>query len=305
MREALSDYLGRPVTTVERITTGHSRAMYRVEMGDGPPLVLRMEQGGVFGTSSTEEARIMGALHALGFPVARIVAVEEQAGVLDFPFLLMEFVHGDPVPPGGERELSDELARDLVLTLDRLHRVDPEAGGLRFDVVPPSAGDATHAQIDRWYSTYRAAAEVVPLLEEAGAWLHHHAPGLDRLHVVHGDAGPGNFVARDGRVAAVTDFEFCHLGDPAEDWVFCAAVRGRTTRTREEWAELFRELAGFELDEEGWRYWEAFNLFKGACANLTALRVFADGVRPAPNLLVVGTTLHQHFLRQLVDLTGR
>ncbi len=119
---------------------------------------------------------------------------------------------------------------------------------------------------------------------------------------MHGDAGPGNFVHRDGRIVAVTDFEFCHLGDPAEDWGFCATMRGRRTMERDAWIQTYREVLGFEMDEAGWRYWEAFSLFKGACANLTALRVFADGSNPAPNMLQVGTTLHQVFLRRLVDL---
>jgi hypothetical protein len=81
-------------------------------------------------------------------------------------------------------------------------------------------------------------------------------------------------------------------------------MRGHRTMGRDAWVDAYREVLGFELDQEGWRYWEAFNLFKGACANLTALRVFADGVNPAPNMLAVGTTIHGIFLRRLVDLIG-
>jgi hypothetical protein len=56
------------------------------------------------------------------------------------------------------------------------------------------------------------------------------------------------------------------------------------------------------LDDERWRYWEAFNLFKGACANRTCLAVFEDGRNRAPNMAIIGTTLHQVFLRRLVDI---
>ena len=107
----------------------------------------------------------------------------------------------------------------------------------------------------------------------------------------------GPSAARPGRA-------YRHLGDPAEDWAFCATMRGRRTMDAQAWIDAFREILGFELDDEGWRYWEAFNLFKGACANTTALRVFADGSNPAPNMLQVGTSLHQFFLRRLVDLVG-
>ena len=64
-------------------------------------------------------------------------------------------------------------------------------------------------------------------------------------------------------------------------------------------------MLGFEIDEAGWRYWEAFNLFKGACANLTAdprvRRRHEPGTRTCCS---VGTALHQVFLRRLVDLIG-
>ncbi len=304
MRDELGAFLGREVIDIRRLTTGHSRAMLVVTTADGERLVVRMEQGGVFGTSSDEEARIMSALHAAGYPVAEIVARDATGEVLGFPCFVMRFVEGD-APEGGERSLDDATAADFVSVLAHLHELDADATGLAFDLVPGTPDDATPAQIGRWYDVYRGAAtRPVPLLEEARAWLLHHAPGLDRLRVVHGDAGPGNFVARGGRVVAVTDFEFCHLGDPAEDWVFCATMRGRTSRSREAWAALFAEIVGVELTPPAWHYWEAFNLFKGACANLTGLRVVVDGVRPAPNLLIVGTTLHQVFLRQLADLTA-
>jgi aminoglycoside phosphotransferase (APT) family kinase protein len=148
----------------------------------------------------------------------------------------------------------------------------------------------------------RAATTPIPLLEEAAEWLVHHAPPLDRLAVVHGDAGPGNFVHANGQVVAVTDFEFTHLGDPAEDWSFCVSMRGARTMPEARWKELFAEHAGVVMADEQWTYWEAFNLFKGACANRTCLTLFEDGVNPAPNMAIIGTTLHQVFLRRLVSI---
>ena len=72
-------------------------------------------------------------------------------------------------------------------------------------------------QVERWRNVYRSNSPyAVPLLEEAAAWLAANAPPLDRVRVVHGDAGPGNFVHHKGEIVAVTDFEFCHLGDPAD-----------------------------------------------------------------------------------------
>src|SRR6478735_5861267 len=169
---------------------------------------------------------------------------------------------------------------------------------LGFDLRPTTAAEATAMQIDRWRDVYRSAVtEPVPLLEEAAAWLHLGVPTGGTLGVVHGDAGPGNFVHADGKVVVVTDWEFAHLGDPAEDWAFCLTMRGVRTMSREAWLDLFATHAGVRLTEDEWSYWEAFNLFKRAC-----LWLFESGGNRAPNMAIIGTVLHQVFLRRLVDI---
>jgi aminoglycoside phosphotransferase (APT) family kinase protein len=296
----LEQRLGRPVglTGVDRLAEGHSRAMFSVTLEGGTRYVLRMEQGGVFGTSSDEEFRVMSGLYEAGYPVARPRWNEPDPSVLGQPFFVMDFIDADRGASPGP-----ETGRAFVEMLHDMHELDWRAAGIEFDIQPSTPDQATPLQVERWRNVYRSSSPVdIPLLEEAAAWLTRRAPPLDRLHVVHGDAGPGNFVYSGDEIVAVTDFEFCHLGDPAEDWAFCATMRGRRTMDGEAWIKVYREILGFEMDEEGWRYWEAFNLFKGACANVTALRVFADGTNPAPNMLQVGTSLHGAFLRRVVDL---
>jgi aminoglycoside phosphotransferase (APT) family kinase protein len=305
MRDALVEWLAgelghEPDATVERIGTGHSRGMFRVTFAGGEGYVVRAEQGGVFGTSGSEECRVMRALHATGYPVARIVAEEPTGEVTGDPFFVMELIEAAE-PAADERAVDETTAAGFVETLHRLHQLD--GTGFGFDLVPDTPAQATAMQVDRWRRTYREAVdEPIPLLEEAAAWLTANAPSLDRLAVVHGDAGPGNFVHRDGEVVAVTDWEFAHLGDPAEDWAYCLTMRGARTMPRERWLELFREHAGVELSDDEWRYWEAFNLFKGACANRTCLTLFERGVNRMPNMAIIGTALHQAFLRRLVAI---
>ncbi len=305
MREALGSFLsnvfGRAIAvdTISRISVGHSRAMYRVGLSDGTRVIVRREQGGVFGSSSTEEYRIMAGLFAAGYPVAEVMAYEPTGNVLGEPFFVMKELLA--ARPGVDERVVDEpAARDFVRTLARLHAIDPAT--LPFTVSPATAAEATPLQIERWLRIYRSATSVpIPLLDDAAAWLHRHAPPLERLATVHGDAGPANFVHAHGKVVAITDWEFTHAGDPAEDWVFCIAMRGATTMPRETWLRIFAEEAGVHLDADTIRYWEAFNLFKGACANRTTLTIFETGANRNPNMGIIGTTLHQVFLRRLVD----
>jgi aminoglycoside phosphotransferase (APT) family kinase protein len=302
----LSDYLtarrGLPTKVIEhrRMSVGHSRAMYLVET-DAGRFVVRVEQGGVFGTSSGEEFELMRSLGAAGFPVATVRWFEPTGEVLGQPFFVMDFVEG--VEQTDERAMDDATAEQFVRTLARLHALDVAAAGVPPVRRPDSPSEATHAQIERWAGLYRSAVpEPIPLLEEAAAWLHRLAPPLERLSIVHGDAGPGNVVQAGGQVLAVTDWEFAHLGDPAEDWSFCLSMRGSRTMAREAWLDLFERVAGVRLPEDRWTYWEAFNLFKGACANRSCLELFERGTNRAPNMAIIGTVLHRSFLRRLVDL---
>lgn len=301
----LGEQLGRVVAIAElaRITTGHSRAMYRCVLDDGQAFVVRAEQGGVFGTSGHEEFRVMQGLGRAGFPVAQVRWAEPTGTVLGQPFFVMDWLSA-ALPSGREdRSTPAPVAADYVRTLHRLHQLDWQAAGIRFDLEPADPADTTHRQIDRWAETYRAAAdEPIPLLEEAAAWLHRHAPPLARMSVVHGDAGPGNFVHDGERVVAFTDWEFAHLGDPREDWVYTIAMRGARTLTPAEWRALFAAEAGVTLTDDEVRYWSAYNFFKGACANRTTLAVFESGANPAPNMAAIGATLGPFFMRQMATL---
>jgi aminoglycoside phosphotransferase (APT) family kinase protein len=212
----------------------------------------------------------------------------------------MDYVAGGR-SPGDDRTLSPSAAEAFVRTLDLLHRLPPPDAGTVF--APATTDDAITAGIDHWAAVHHGAVEApVALLDEAAAWLHHHAPTLDRLSVVHGDAGPGNLVVDGDEVRILTDFEFTHLGDRREDWAFCVAIRGRRTLPREEWITLIAEITGLAMSETEWRYWEAFNRFKGACANLTALDLFERGVNRSPNMAIIGARHHHVFLRRLTEL---
>jgi aminoglycoside phosphotransferase (APT) family kinase protein len=304
-RAALTAWLtaaaGEPVR-VDRavvLSGGHSRRMLRVTIttAAGPrELVVRVEQGGTFGTEGTSEANAMRALRAAGVPVAPVPWIEPSAAPLGHPFFVMDFVPGSSTPAALD---------GFVRTLHAVHRLDPAVLAPALGPVPPSPEAAVSAQIDRWDAVGRGAASApVPLLEEAAAWLRRHLAPTGPVAVVHGDPGPGNFLHRDGAITALTDWEFVHFGDAAEDWVYLGAIRGRKLMDVAAWQARIAELGGVRIGPQDWHAWDAFNQFKGACANLTALRMFREGVASTPNLLAIGTAVHLRFLRRLADLVA-
>jgi hypothetical protein len=88
-----------------------------------------------------------------------------------------------------------------------------------------------------------------------------------------------------------------------EDWAYLVNMRGNRTMSPDAWLGLFRDVAGVDVSERDLHYWSVFNYFKGACANATCRRAFAT-TNPAPNMGIIGTALHQTFVRQVAALIG-
>lgn len=303
LEEWIGDRLGgrAQVTTASVIPGGHSRRMLRLRVRSAAgerDLVARVEQHGLFATDGTREAGVLAGLAERGVPVPGVLGVESSDSVLGQPFFVMDFVRGSA-------EVTGHALERYLRELRAVHQLDPSAAAAALGPVPATAESAIQRQLDHWLSVYRASSPApIPLLEEAAAWLRCTLrPTADPV-LVHGDPGPGNFLHADGRIVALTDWEFAHYGDPCEDWAYLAAIRGRKVMSRVEWQATIRRATGVEYDAETWRAWETFNLFKGSCVNLTALRLFCDGTSAAPNLLAIGTAVHLRFLRQLALVTG-
>ncbi len=311
-RAALEAYLEKSldlpgpcrIVDAARMAMGQSRAMYRLEIehprgGEAAKtrrhsIVLRVEQWGLLGTDGRDEVRVMRALHAAGYPVAKVLLDEPSDELLGQPFFAMEFAEGSSV---FVRESLDEYVR----AIDRLHRMDPAAVGLDFLPAPEGPRSGALSQVERWYEVYRwgLVGEPSPLVEEAAQWLRNHAPESERIGVVHGDPGPGNYLHRDGALSCIVDWEFTHIGDPEEDWAYLISMRGMGVMNEDDWVRYLREVVGIELDRKRLRYWQALNFFKGVCIDQTALKIYMNHTNLAPNMLAIGTAVHLSALKQL------
>lgn len=61
------------------------------------------------------------------------------------------------------------------------------------------------------------------MIEFGLQWLEANIPEADETPVLlHGDAGPGNFLFDKGHLTALIDWEFAHLGDPHDDLAWFA-----------------------------------------------------------------------------------
>lgn len=132
------------------------------------------------------------------------------------------------------------IARQFVQALAALHRLPISA------VLLPASGssmaDCVRLELETWRSMYLETSTLDPLIDFALDWLFAHVPASAGAPVlVHGDAGPGNFLFEGGRMTALIDWELAHPGDPMEDlaWFSMRSVMEPVPQ----FATLLREYA--------------------------------------------------------------
>ena len=249
----------------------------------------------------------------------RVFWYELERGFLGAPFFVMEKVEGEiPLPwsdPGrGPFRSEDDrraVARHFVENLAHLHAVDWRAKDLSFLGDPGEGEGAARHEIGRWERLLaRVELSPNPFLWRTILWLKERAPRAPRVSIVHGDYRLGNFICRDGRIAAILDWELAHLGDPLEDigWMCMRPWRGRSPYMaslieREDLYRLYGALTGIRIDNEYVRFYEVLGNLKLAVIHLNAARAFEDGLNPDIRLAPMGH--HYIFmLKHAAELLG-
>jgi hypothetical protein len=161
--------------------------------------------------------------------------------------------------------LVDEAEREAVTKhfiqgLAKLHRLPISQTAFRGLELQATIAQCVKRELDIWRAMYSETGRIDPLIELALEWLEGHVPNPPGSPVlVHGDAGPGNFMFENGQLTGLIDWELAHPGDPMEDlaWLSMRAVMepipGFAERVRE-----YGRLTGAPADLERIRYHRVF-----------------------------------------------
>lgn len=209
------------------ISGGRSNLTYLVEGAAGRRWVLRRPPlGHVLPTAHdmAREYRVLAALADTDVPVARPLALCEDASVNDAPFYVMEHAAGivlaDRLPEGYATAAADRrrIGAAMIDVLVRLHAVDYEKVGLG-DFGRPEG--YLERQVRRWAQQWeRSKTGPLPEIEALQHRLAAALPVSPPPTIVHGDYRLGNLAldpADPGRIVAVYDWEMATLGDPLAD----------------------------------------------------------------------------------------
>lgn len=197
-------------------------------------------------------------------------------------------------------------AHDFVEQIAALHAIDAAAHPLRgFGDPREAVPDRLRRKIAELRET-NLAASPDPILLLALDWLERNVPPEDGPSViVHGDAGPGNFLCADGKITALLDWELAHYGDPMEDlagiWVRMLFNPFLPPR---EIFDVYERATGRKVDVERVRY---FRLFFQLSFTVPSQAIADD---PASPPAMLGTRMlfsaaHLRIItRQLAELAG-
>jgi aminoglycoside phosphotransferase (APT) family kinase protein len=208
--------------------------------------------------------------------VPRPYHLEGEPSELGPPFMLLARLRGRP--PGtyfGMAGAFPGAFRDLAAMLAKLHGVSPAALGL---VSPPAGTDGMRSLLLQYQDKWREnSTRASPVVDYAYGWaLRECARDPGSTTVVHGDAGPYNLLVDGDRLSAVLDWEFAHVGDPAED-LGIARVYAEGFMPWGEFMQTYLDAGGPAVPESRIRLGMLMQFLKGTTLVAASGRNFRDG----------------------------
>jgi aminoglycoside phosphotransferase (APT) family kinase protein len=233
------------------------------------------------------EFAMIRAAHDRGFPAPDPLWVDTEHRLLPGGhFLVMK---RSPGTPGGDvfssasgrpANLSDTLAQILA----RLHALPfmPELAQLNESTNHALAQmplrDCVRLYLQNWRELFLRSPHLPsPAIAAQFSWLLDHLPALPGAPaLLHGDIGFHNFLFEQGQLTAVLDWEFAHLGDPAEDLAYVRNTIGGSL----DWPAFmaaYRAAGGVEISDARLHFFQVWGHLRNACAANLAAAAFATG----------------------------
>jgi aminoglycoside phosphotransferase (APT) family kinase protein len=282
------------VRAVRPLAGGACQDLFRVELvreGRAEAWVLRSDARVALPGSISRAAEfdVIGAAVAAGVPTPEARwfgegVVREGAGAYLLAWREGVALGGKVVADPSLAAARQRLPEQLAAALAAVHRVPIDALGHLPGAAPgisPAAARLAHLR-----RTLDALHEARPDLERAYAWLVDHAPRDEAVGLCHGDFRVGNFLVGPDGLIAVLDWEFAHLGSPAEDLAWLCVRDWRFGRVREpvgglcgrgRFLRAYAAAGGPAIDPAALHFWEVFGNVTWAAGALWQTRRFLEG----------------------------
>jgi aminoglycoside phosphotransferase (APT) family kinase protein len=254
-----------------------------------------------------QEYQVIKAAYARGFPAPDALWLDTEHRLLPGgDFIVMRRSPGK-LPGnffGARTEIPPGLADSLADIMARLHTLPPleELGALTDSIRPElwemQARDCIERYIRNWYELFlREENTPSPGLMSLYGWLLDHVPDrAGRPVLLHGDIGFHNFLFDAGALTAVLDWEFAHIGDPAEELGYVKVTLGSAL----DWDKLmarYQTAGGAPVDAATLRYFQIWAYVRNASAANLISTLFNNGHVDDLKLAILPVAHIPHFIR--------
>lgn len=305
----LSKQAGRsigPLKKFHRIAGGYSKTTLAAELepqddfGWGTRLLIRMDVAdGPTNFTVADEYPLLKRLHGSAVPVAQPFACESDITVLGQAFLVSALLpgisaaSGDPTVAAWGQDLAQRrnVGLQLAQALGALHSVTPDETDER------SGAEQLRRYLQEWRQVWLGlGAPPSPGLALAFDWLEENAPqSVARLAYIHGDFAPYNALQLDGQLTAVIDWEFIHLGDPAEDVGYCRKYM-ESLLPWDEFLQAYYAAGGPEYRSESASFYEVWCNVRNAVVLLQGRQAYVSGRNRDVKVLYAPAEFYDYFL---------
>ena len=239
------------------------------------------------------EFQVIRAVHERGFPAPQAVWCDSEHALLPGgDFMVMRRAPGSAAGSvfSARSAVPSDLSNTLAQILARLHALPPLEelkalkGSINANLAELSIAQCTRQYIEEWRALYRATPHLpsAAVLSIFG-WLLEHIPASQgRPSLLHGDIGFHNFLfhgeegSNQRELSVVLDWEFSHIGDPAEDLAYVRNTIGAAL----DWPTFlsaYLAAGGVEVSDERIRFFEVWGHLRNAAAANLATGQLIDG----------------------------
>lgn len=235
------------------------------------------------------EYELIRAAFAKGFPAPDALWLDTEHKLLPGGhFIVMRRAPG--VAGGsvfaGRTALPQHLVEVLAGIMARLHTLPPllELGALTESISPElwalPLDEVVRRYLIAWRELFLREAHLPsPAMMALFGWLLDHIPNSSGTpSLLHGDIGFHNFLLDDGRLSAVVDWEFGHIGDAAEDLAYVRNTLGAQIDW-DAFITAYRAAGGPAVSESRLHFFQVWGHLRNACAsNLVSAKLYSRQV---------------------------
>jgi aminoglycoside phosphotransferase (APT) family kinase protein len=251
----------------------------------------------------------------IGCPVPHVVTYDPGSNGRR-GFYVMGMVDGVVPMPWDVRKVvpsettRHELGIELAGIMAKLHSKDIRELTIRGMAEAPDGAATGTTEVEKWYRIYLESMSTrLPVLDLAFSWLLHRADSVSgRVALVHNDLRVGNVIVKDGRVAAVLDWETAEFTDPAADLAKfnLPTFRGRSSLASGlvEWdafLDAYEAQTGWRPHQQSLAYWTVVEIAKTIVGALRGVHFFDCGRTEDIRYANMGFQIN-HSVKWLVEL---